>query len=191
MSIFRKTMQLAAITLIGSSAAATAIAVEGETPSSAGGWVYQELEESLAAKKARGGRTYVPSELLYADRTDTNSAAFICAGKKLSLIVSMEPQDMSEILNSEGSSRRALKRTMSLYINGENVDRAPWMIKSGSNIAAPVNQRTVKKVYNASIRGDKVELLRKSSEPKTEIALPKINNDFAGFGAPCGIGNNK
>lgn len=191
MSIFKKITQITAITLIGASAATYAVAAEGDEMEASNGWVHQVLEETAAAKQNRGGRTYVPSELLYADRSDTNSAAFLCTGKKLSLIVSLEPQDMSNILDADGQSRRSIERTMSLYINGENVDRAPWKINTGAEFAVPVNQRTVKKVYNAAIRGDKVELLRKSSQPKTLVDLPKINNDFANFGAPCGIGNNR
>jgi len=153
-------------------------------------WVYEELIETKAAQKARGGKTYIPTDWIHSSATDKNGAAFVCNGKKLSLIVAMKPQNISTLFNGQKKGR-AMNRSLSLFINNELVDKSTWILRPGKDLASAKNQKVIRKIYNAAIRGDTVSVQRKSSAPKIEISLPKVNDAFADFGGPCGIGRKK
>lgn len=179
MNNFKKFTHISIATLAGFGISSGAFALEGDA-SGENSWVRTQMTDS--AKSA---------ETLHSSGASTNGAAFTCTGGKLNLVIAMEPQDIGEYVKDDIKSKRRITRTMSLLINGKNVERTPWTLNKKAGLATPLNRTTPSKVYNATIRGDEVSISRSASKPPVVLNLPAVNADFADFGGPCGIGNNK
>ncbi len=133
---------------------------------------------------------YNKGETIYSTQKDLpGNVSFICLRKTFMANVALEPADFRVIVDNWQTSSRARVRQPTLLINGESAKPAAWTYSPTLQFLYPRKTVTVKKLYNAAIRGDTVQIKLDGSDPIT-LVLPKPNAAFADFGADCGLGRN-
>ena len=187
MQIFRMAA-LAAITLY---AAAPTLAQSNETEKRSR-WEHTNIDISFVGSGIRRdvrGISY-DAEAIYTTETEkAGNVAFICVNGTFVSNVALTPQDFKLVISEWLSSTRVKIRQPTVLINGESIRPTRWTYSPTLQFLLPRKTLTTKKLYNAAIRGDTVQIKMDGKDPLT-LVLPKPNVAFADFGAACGLGRN-
>ncbi|WP_416876756.1 hypothetical protein [Litorimonas sp.] len=130
-----------------------------------------------------------PGETIYVVSDKVGDTALTCVMNKFRATVEVKPTDFEGIVTGSKTSRRAHAREVDFYVNEEKVADGKWTYVPKLKIILSSKKSDSLRLYNAAIRGDKVDL-KVSGISKVELSLPEPNEHFINFGGACGIGPN-
>ena len=130
-----------------------------------------------------------PGETIYVSSDKVGDTALTCIMNKFRATVEVKPTDFKGIVEGSVTSRRADAREVDFYVNDEKVADGKWTYVPKLKVILSSQKSNSLRLYNAAIRGDKVEL-KVSGISKVELSLPEPNENFVNFGGDCGIGPN-
>lgn len=136
-------------------------------------------------------------EILYTSSTTQPGIYFSCIEKKFRVGLVSEAQPMSGAFqNMEVNALGGVPVYTSLtfasarFDGQKRIKLGEWLYFEDTEAVLSRKNKPAKMLYNAIIRGQKIETKFKRTKYVT-LVLPKISETFADFGAECGIGRLK
>lgn len=136
-------------------------------------------------------------EVLFTSSVETPGIYFSCIDKKFRVGLVSEGQSMNgafESMEVNGFGGVPVYTSLayaSVRFDGQKrVSLGEWLYFKDTTAVLSRKSKPAKILYNAIIRGQKIETKFKQTKYVT-LALPKISDTFADFGAECGIGRKK
>lgn len=115
---------------------------------------------------------------------------FLCIRGKLMAMTTTDDVSLRENLKQAWMYPNKRFKNPTVLINGEQLETNRWTYLKKRKVAIPHSRKLTRKLYNAAIRQDRVEIDFDGKKKFTAL-LPKPNAVFADFGADCGLGRNK
>lgn len=132
-----------------------------------------------------------PGEFIYTDGPNVpGTTAIMCFEGKLQAVIAVGDKSINESVGKAWRGQRTRSVRPDFTINGKAISGSYWAYQPNTQLAIPRRPKLTRQIYNASIRGDAVEL-DLAAKDNVSVILPKPNADFAEFGAECGVGRNK
>lgn len=103
------------------------------------------------------------------------------ADGKISATFSLEG-DVTNNLESGRDRPRTVNAT--LQVEGKDAAKSKWVYLSKRNMAAPLDTRFARRIYNAAVTGSTISL-DLGRRGTYEYAPPKMNGDFKTFASAC------
>lgn len=140
---------------------------------------------SLAATGPTGWtRADLPNgQIVYTTSESGSGLAFGCtADGKLSAFVNIDGADMVSKLTSGKPTTRT--KPGKLTVDGGEADKTSWTYMPDLQIMSPKQQQITRRLYNAAITGDTVQLELRYMDD-VSIAPPAIDSEFTAFSSSC------
>lgn len=135
--------------------------------------------------------TFVTGEYILPTGPDVaGKTGFLCIRGKLMAMTATDAVPLRENLRKSWMYPNKRFKSPTVFINGEQLPPNRWTYLKKRKVAIPHSLSVTKKLYNAAIRQDEIDIDFDGKE-KFSPLLPKPNTVFADFGAECGLGRLK
>ncbi|GHB04342.1 hypothetical protein GCM10009069_28600 [Algimonas arctica] len=162
-------------------------------------WVSQKTVMSYGegySDKRKANKEF--GETLFTSSTTAPGIYFSCLDTKFRVGVVYEAQGVSdafrnlEIYGISGNGAfvptpKSLAYVSARFDGQEKVALGQWLYFEDTSSALSRDNKAAQKLYNAIVRGQRIEVTIRSSNHVT-LVVPKFSATFADFGAECGIG---
>lgn len=184
--------RILACILSASALAAAGFSFADDTAPEESAWKVRKLNLMVGEGfgKKNMGRV-ISGEYMFTTGPDrAGNMAMTCMSGSFMVVAATKDISIDENFREAWMYPKKVKRQPTVTINGEQQESNSWIYIKKRGIAIPQSRKLSRQIYNAVIRGDKVNV-DFDSKRNFELNLPKANDDFAYFGAECGMGKNK
>ena len=130
-----------------------------------------------------------PAESIFSGDTNTSGSVILtCVGGSFTASFAPDPIDFVSIITQGKVAKGNYKRKrLDFKINGEVEQRIDWVYIPKLGVYRAGKRSSAAKLYNATIRGDRVEVKTRGKDYQP-LFLPPVDTAFRNFGSECGLG---
>lgn len=137
-------------------------------------------------------------EILYTTSKTQSGLYLSCIEGQLRVGLSFKPMDIAEAFSNMenggityAGNRFPLEKSLG-FVNmkldgGKAISLGKWLNYEDKDIALSRKRKPAAKLYNAVVKNHVIQV-RMKRDDWVDLAIPRINAQFADFGAECGIG---